>query len=286
MKNLSCTFAFFLFTIISGYSQGNFDCSTAVNVESFENIEVLVIPNAEGVEDENVLEECEVSPFLGSSEWESQTYWYRYSFEAAGCFTFMLSSDEEMYDLDFSVYRATTNDCSELTSVRCMLSGENVGGPSDEWIRCVGPTGLMEGEVDTEELQGCEETDNNFLAPLFVEAGEVYYLAVKNFSLADVFLLEHSFIENSSCTSSSQTVFNEKRSVIYPNPTNDRINIELQSAHADLQRIELFNIQGQLVNFETKLRYIDVDDLIPGAYHLKLHFNDRVESYKVIKNND
>ena len=115
---------------------------------------------------------------------ERASVWYVWTCKDAGTLTFTLTpnnpnTDEE--DLDFVVYRfpGGLNDCANRVSERCMLSGETGGLDSSP---CYGPTGLREGETDTEEFAGCSDGSNNFVSPLNMVAGESYGLIVNNFS--------------------------------------------------------------------------------------------------------
>jgi len=86
--------------------------------------------------------------------------------------------------LDFALYElpAGIGDCTGLIELRCMLSGENVGAPFNEWEPCTGPTGLSLSDGDGAETCGCQAGNNNFVSAVNLEAGKVYGLLVNNFS--------------------------------------------------------------------------------------------------------
>ncbi len=69
---------------------------------------------------------------------------------------------------------------------------------------------------------------------------------------------------------------------IYPNPTSGLIQIETP----DVKSVEIFNIQGRRVlavtNGESK---IDLSNLSPGVYTIKIHTADKVYIQKIIRNN-
>jgi len=117
---------------------------------------------------------------------ENSSVWYTWTCDMPGSLEFTLTptSPNVTEDLDFALYELPNgiNDCSGKILVRCMASGENVGQPFAEWQRCTGATGLRGGDSDMTEAAGCQSGDNNFLAPLDMEAGKSYALLVNNFT--------------------------------------------------------------------------------------------------------
>lgn len=68
---------------------------------------------------------------------------------------------------------------------------------------------------------------------------------------------------------------------IYPNPATDMINI---STDNQVQRVEIFNMQGQLVKVETgEVTRVSVKDLANGLYTLKLTTDNGTSMHKIIK---
>ncbi len=120
---------------------------------------------------------------------EFASAWYVWTCEEPGTLTFDLIPNNfipgrESDDLDFAVFELPggIGDCANKQLIRCMASGANVGQPFAAWERCSGPTGLRLGETNTEELPGCGPGDNNYLAPIIMEAGKSYALIINNFS--------------------------------------------------------------------------------------------------------
>lgn len=112
--------------------------------------------------------------------YEMNSTWFTWKCQKAGSLTFTLTPNKINDDLDFVVYELPNGigNCSGKQIVRCMASGDNVY-PS----KCMGPTGLREGETDVDEPAGCGlSSQNNFLAPLQMEAGKVYALVINNFT--------------------------------------------------------------------------------------------------------
>lgn len=68
---------------------------------------------------------------------------------------------------------------------------------------------------------------------------------------------------------------------IYPNPATDMININTTE---NVQRVEIFNMQGQLVKIETgEVTSVSVKDLANGLYTLKLTTDNGTSMHKIIK---
>jgi gliding motility-associated-like protein len=112
--------------------------------------------------------------------YETNSTWFTWICDQPGTLTFTLSPNNPSDDLDFVVYELPNGigDCTDKIMLRCMASGDfNFPSP------CMGPTGLAEGETDISEPAGCNlPTQTNFLAPLDMEAGKTYALAVNNFT--------------------------------------------------------------------------------------------------------
>lgn len=111
---------------------------------------------------------------------EMNSTWFTWKCQKAGSLTFTLKPNKIDDDLDFVLYELPNGlgNCTGKKIVRCMASGDNVY-PS----KCMGPTGLREGETDVEEPAGCGlSSQNNFLAPLQMEVGKCYALVINNFT--------------------------------------------------------------------------------------------------------
>ena len=72
-----------------------------------------------------------------------------------------------------------------------------------------------------------------------------------------------------------------ENTAIYPNPATEMINI---STDNQVQRVEIFNMQGQLVKVETgEVTRVSVKDLANGLYTLKLTTDNGTSMHKIIK---
>ncbi len=282
MKNLILLSLLFISSNL--FSQSNFDCLTAIEVSSFDSYLIKIDKNANGTESENTNESCEIPIQLGGGpDWETQTYWYKYPMPSDGCFSFVLSSTSDNYDIDFAVYKSESGSCDLLLLQRCMLSGESVGQSNNE--PCIGPTGLMFGETDIAEEAGCSEGDNNFLAPLNVESGEVYYVAVKNFSNEDSILVEHDFVAPVSCVTSVSTSSERPEVQVYPNPVNNDLSFKFKDQNYLVKRLFIYDAKGTLQGeyiFHNN-ESVSIAHLANGLYTIQIISKAGISTHKIIK---
>ncbi len=111
---------------------------------------------------------------------ESNSTWFSWTAATDGSLTFVLTPLNPPDDLDFVVYELSEGalNCDNKRVIRCMASGD-FSFPS----RCMGPTGLRDNSTDDSEPPGCNDSrQDNFLAPIQMEAGRSYALMINNFS--------------------------------------------------------------------------------------------------------
>lgn len=115
---------------------------------------------------------------------EQQSTWFTWVADNNGSIEFTLTPLNSGDDLDFFLYELPNgqNDCSGKILLRCESAGLTAGIPIEEQTQCTGPTGLRSGSSDFGETPGCDDGQDNFLAPLVLEEGKTYALAVNNFS--------------------------------------------------------------------------------------------------------
>ncbi len=121
---------------------------------------------------------------------EFSSAWYKWTCETPGSLTFTITPNNylpgfESDDIDFVVYELPggIDDCANKQWIRCMASGANVNQPFQNWARCNGPTGLMEGDPDISEPPGCMiASQNSFVSAVQMVAGRSYALLINNFS--------------------------------------------------------------------------------------------------------
>lgn len=125
---------------------------------------------------------------------EFASAWYKWTCDQPGSLTFTLTPNNNFPnqitdDIDFALFELPggLNDCANKRLLRCEGAGANNDAfgnvlPLSQWASCNGPTGLREGERDIAEPGGCIGTNNNFVAPITMEAGKSYVLIINNFS--------------------------------------------------------------------------------------------------------
>jgi len=69
---------------------------------------------------------------------------------------------------------------------------------------------------------------------------------------------------------------------IYPNPTNHYLNIDIEN-NTEIQNIEIFNINGQMILKNTFEQNIDVSNLKNGLYILRLIGSKKIGTFRFIK---
>lgn len=275
-------FLLLLFLNFTLESQSNFDCSSALELSNFEELNFKTAPDALGIEQEFVDESCTVQ-VVQDDIWEEDTYWFKYVMNEEGCFTFVLSAEETSYDMDFVLYKAEQSDCTSLLLQRCMLSGESVGLPGNE--PCLGPTGLQNGETDISESVGCVDGSNNFLAPVSVEANDVYYLAVRVFSPLDSFTLRNDFVASTTCVTSTIDLSNQSNVIVYPNPVGDQLFVSFTKPQTK-KLLSIYDFQGKLLNQQAINRnknFISVANLVEGFYFVKIEADNFTSTLKFLK---
>lgn len=164
------------------------DCPTAVVLCDKSPFTVQELQGTGDIDDEADDTCLDLDPFTGIDRGNSErsSVWYKWTCDSSGTLTFTITPTalDITEDLDFAVFELPNglDDCTGKILLRCMASGENVGAPFSEWQICTGPTGLRDGEVDIAEQPGCSPGDNNFIAPIDMEAGKSYALVVNNFT--------------------------------------------------------------------------------------------------------
>ena len=75
--------------------------------------------------------------------------------------------------------------------------------------------------------------------------------------------------------------------VIYPNPTTDILHISIEGLPINTNiDAYLFSLSGQLIepfHISDQGQTVDLHKYSPGLYFLKIRINDKVESWKIVK---
>ena len=154
------------------------------------------------------------------------------------------------------------------------IQGANVAGAD---ARC-----LDRGTSSTSAFLKVTKPDDDFLQPsLFLNIEEM------PFGVEPIDSLQNLFDE--WFTSSIDPLFSSKKIKIFPNPSSDKINLQIDQV-IEFNRIEVYNNFGQLIRtFKDKhsgleLISIDISDLTIGAYIIKIkNDEDLIGIEKVIR---
>ncbi len=180
MRPLTVGLALFLFPMVF-FAQGYADCGTAMSIckkqrYSFDRV---------GGEGSDRAEADFTSCFMNgdnNGQAEENSTWIKFEVDKPGSLSFTIRPHNMDDDIDFVVFKLPpTGDCRYKQIVRCMAAGDSRFSALTS--RCMGLTGLRDGEKDSSEDAGCsDEGDNTWLAPLRVMAGEKYIVLVSNVS--------------------------------------------------------------------------------------------------------
>ena len=69
----------------------------------------------------------------------------------------------------------------------------------------------------------------------------------------------------------------EEALIVYPNPTNGKINI---NKNVD---ISVIGILGDMIISKQNTNVLDVSRLSPGAYNLRIKYNNQIYNKRIIK---
>jgi aminopeptidase N len=118
-------------------------------------------------------------------------------------------------------------------------------------------------------------------------SGEVFY-ADLNFKADSVFFDPDLHILSAKNKVMEESVYlrSLKNLVIYPNPTNDMVNVEVNDLTNYPKTIELYNVLGQkilnVIPTENKFS-IPLSTVAAGTYYLKIISGDKVYTQKLVK---
>ncbi|HNU16762.1 MAG TPA: gliding motility-associated C-terminal domain-containing protein [Saprospiraceae bacterium] len=108
----------------------------------------------------------------GFTNSETNSTWFKWTCKDAGSLTFVLTPLNAPDDLDFALYELNGDlNTTNRTLLRC------------EAASCKGQTGLKEGATDISEPPNCDKGQDNWLAPVQLEAGKNYLLGINNFTI-------------------------------------------------------------------------------------------------------
>lgn len=170
-------FFFFLSLTINCWSQIPSDCISAISIKQGITLEIDTDSLAFPENHDNI--QFDDGPL--TQDFNDYSLWFRIEVEEAGDLIFDIIPIMKR-DIDFLLFKSIDGSCENMELSRVMISGETIGNSWGYNEPCIGPTGLAYGSEDIMEEAGCQDGSDNYLAPLQVEAGDVFYLAVLDFS--------------------------------------------------------------------------------------------------------
>ncbi len=261
------------------------DCVKALEICSKDSIfltpEVAELPANDPNELNNV--SCFMAAGTGAQV-ETASAWVRFTVAVAGDFHFIIKPLQEPHDVDFAFFHLPVGDCSQKKVLRCMAQGDVIY-PSP----CMGPTGLMPGETDTVGAPGCF-AGNNFLAPVYLTAGETYALCINNFSdwaSFSVLFCGTALLgcESDSCGGNTPLGTGgagdgrQQALQVFPNPvmSGNVLKVSMVADFSEEKQVCLSNMAGQTV-FSQKVTVnagenslnVPTENLLQGTYTLKV----------------
>jgi gliding motility-associated-like protein len=126
----------------------------------------------------SITDELQDAPCLAITG-EIGVSWLSFTAATSSVLEFTLTPTNPNDDLDFAVYEVTdpSDPCGSRILLRCVSSGD-VSGASP----CMGDTGLGNNATDISEDPGCAAPQDGWVAPVNVQAGTTYLIAVNNYT--------------------------------------------------------------------------------------------------------
>lgn len=128
----------------------------------------------------NKLDKLGNSPCISSEENETNSLWIQFNINKSGSFAFDLIPLKSNDDIDFIVYKKKST-CEDLSSLRCMASGQNLGTIYNNSNTCANKTGLSPSSKDENEPSGCFGLADNYLSSFEAQRGDNYIVFINNY---------------------------------------------------------------------------------------------------------
>lgn len=186
-------------------------------------------------------------------------------YEGAGTMTFVLKTDNYGSETTFKFFGPDGNE---------VLSGGPFTNTSAEHTFTFAPTtmGCYRLEVYDSYGDGINNGYGSGWFKLMAEDGTQIFRDNGKFGSQATYMIDVSGVGVEDFT---------LETTIYPNPATDLININTTD---NVQRVEIFNMQGQLVKVETgEVASVSVKELANGFYTLKLTTDNGTSMHKIIK---
>lgn len=109
--------------------------------------------------------------------------WLKFKIFTPGELNFKIIPNNIEDDLDFVLFKSNEKfSCTNLSTIRCMASGRNLGNEINDDSKCRGITGLRSESHDISESNGCFGNSDSYLKSVNVNKGDSYFLAVSNYT--------------------------------------------------------------------------------------------------------
>lgn len=269
------------------------DFSKPLEICSKNSVLVNSLPGAGSIDDSYLLDENFSDQYT-----ETNSFFIKWKVKTSGFLEFVLVPNYSEDDLDFILFNGNTHP----SVVRSMARGQDLGELETYQDNCNGLTGLKSSSMETEGVTGCKSAPNNFLSPVFLEAGEEYVLMINNFHSTGGFLLEFygdvEFEKVESCNELATTAsigdLNSLGLTIEPprpNPTTGNVITKVTCDKSLEGRISLYTQSGKLlstnpislISGENHVP-VSLENCITGIYIIKIQTEGLLQSFHVIKN--
>lgn len=272
---------FFACQTLFGQSHNSFDLALSICKKD----KILLIPNTAS----SVFFENGSCGSMGPVPVATYNHFVRFKIKSSGTLVFIIIPTNPNDDLDFQLFQVVPTSPGKITR-RCMAAG-GISAVDP----CMGATGLNYGQTDTTAAPGCSNTFDNFLAPIYVQAGEEFVLGISNFSSRGSFSLEFcgdAMLEcdiekcDKTLVSSKELKTQEGTVKVFPNPV--AVGQSLLVEGEMLKHIMIFDQSGVLLYKNDDLPSgssslsIDAQDFKAGCYLIRIVTNDGVITRKFV----
>ena len=161
-------------------------------------------------------------------------------------------SDEEAFEVTINTIDVTTS------NIGTTITSNSFGG-NYTWVDCENTFSVISGE-----------TNQSFNA---IENGN--YAVIVN---------ENSCVDTSECVTINTVNIFEGGQVsltVYPNPTNNIINIEIDNYHGGFE-VKMYDLSGRLLLVESKTTF-SINTFSKGIYLLRIVYGNKTEDVRIIK---
>jgi hypothetical protein len=230
---------------------------------------------------QELLNVYDVNPNFCLINGENNSVWFKFVIDSPGTIVFYIEPISLMDDYDFAIFDVTSKSCTAIVNntapfVRCTYS-----------LSTGVPTGLAYDSTRTSS----SPNGPDFLAPLQVDSGEVYYLVIDNFTRnGRGFSIDFAGTTAGMTSCDSFRIYTGVEKLaeiehfkIYPNPTQGEVSISLPYG---AQTIEVVDISGKLLMRVTDVAVgqqvsFNTDDMPQGLYFVRVQHQYGIATQKL-----